>query len=168
MRRVFVGLAVGMSAVLVVSACASATASQPAAFPASGVSGYEWTVSTISDAHGAYRYTAKTVPESPALLFRPDGEIEGSDGLNYLSQGHYRLTTHGYTVSGDVASTAEGVVDPDAALTASQTAIDEALDSGHDITATAAGTSLVIKVVGYKVTLHRAGPVAIEPRPSPT
>jgi len=147
-----------LSCLLVVTSCSS-THEKAATSTANVVIGFVWNAAAIRDSTATYRYATPVSSDGPGLVFRPDGDLEGSDGVNYFSGGHYRLTAHGYHVTGTIGGTFVGyppVANP--AIDACRGAIAAAMNSGHNVLASADGTTLTVTARGYTITPHRGIP----------
>ena len=156
MTRSLVAASAILLGMAVVTGCASAP--KESGSSASGVAGYWWKVTSIGSPGSTFAYDS-TIEEPPKLVFRPDGILEADDGVNYLDNGRFHLTDNGYRVSGQIGSTFVALAVSTGPVALSQAAIDAAMNSGHTMRATVAGTSLTVVAGQYTITLHRAGPV---------
>lgn len=166
-------------AIAIIRAHHSGSSARASSSPAAGIVGFQWNVTAISHNNVTYRYTAGE-RSAVFLIFRPSGQIEGSDGVNYYSgtmfisakdrrnDGRYELTSTGYAIRGSVPATLAAYGGTDPRVLTSQRAIAAALQSGREYDARQTNGTLTINADGYRLTLVQGSPVRSVPTPSPT
>ena len=89
---------------------ATQSSAPPIAWVATEVVGPAWRLVSLEDEFGTMSVPrARNPHDTAALTFKPNGELDGNDGVNGISA-RYRPTGHGYEVVGPVMVGAEGLV----------------------------------------------------------